>query len=241
MNKKNRTLLIAIVAAMAVIGILLIALVSVQSEMEDVKDAQATTEADETEIDADVEDASQESSEENNFNEDGSVDYNADIQEKTQDASKLLVIGDKTFGVPCKFGELKNEFSYMEPVPESVEGGGFSELHALSGDTDTGLSLMLLNTSDHAVSTDDLYVGSIILTEKKSPTEISIGGLKIGSQLGDIEEFLKTGGYKYFVDEIDCEKTFRVAITEDESVSLMIIYDNEKAYVYKMILEYVII
>ena len=244
MDKKNRSLIITIVSLMAVIGVILIILVSIQSKVEDKKEAlESTTEKEEVVLDDNVEDEeAQNSSAEKDFANSEGFDYNADIKERVQttdNTDKLLTINGTSYGIPCLFKDIKNEFNYVEEVPEKLGGNEYIELHALSGDINTGLSLVVINPSEQSVSINDMYVQTIWLTEKTSPADISIGSLKIGAQMEDIENFIKAGGYEYEVTESEYEKLFLIDI-DGESVSLMLMYDTEGGYVYKMVLEYVI-
>lgn len=237
---KNKKMLTAIVILMAIIGVLLIVLVNLQSKLDEAKEeSESTTEKEVVVLNDNVEEDTEKSSEENNSIDNDYFDYNADIQKKVNDIDKLLTIDGTSYGIPCKFSEIKDKFTYAEEVPDTLDANGYVELHALKDGVDTGLTLMVINPSDKGASINDLYIQTIQLTEKPSPANISIGNLKIGAQLGDIEEFIKNGGYEYDVTESDIEKLFRIQI-EGESVSLILVYDDGDEYVYKMILEYVI-
>lgn len=241
MAKKNRSLIIVIVSLMALIGVILIVLISIQSRVENETEmVESTTEKEEVVLDDNVEsEEPQKSSTEKDSISTDNFDYNADIKETVQSTDKLLAIDGKAYSIPCLFKDIKDEFNYAEEVPKTLDGNGYLELHALSGDIDTGLSLMIINPSEKSVSISDMYVQTIRLTEKTSPVDIAIGNLKIGARMEDIENFIKAGGYEYDVTESDCEKIFRIFI-EEETVSLMLVYDMGEEYVYQMILEYVI-
>lgn len=239
MDKQSKSLLTGLIITIGVIGVFLILLLTISGTIDERKEISSEAVAKKTETELPTENLEEltELSTEDRAVDNAQMDYNKSIRETSENADKLLVIDGKEYSIPCQFKDIKNDFDFVEELPETYSSGAFQEIHTKKQDSDTGISFMLINISHSDVPTDEAYLSNIVLT--KGVSDATCLGLSIGSSMADIKECIEGSGYEYSVSEYDYEQYFMVEVSD--MIHLMITYDRDEQCVTKILLEYVII
>ena len=240
LDKKTKNLLIGIVGAMFVLAIILIICVTLNSseESNDSTEVISSESAGENRVENFYEEPS-ENSEKTSTNEqvEGTqMDYSEDIAKESEGVQSVLSLGGKDYTIPCQFSSFGNNFEYLETVPETLPAGGYQELHVVKDGVGTGVSLMVVNTTDKEISFGEAYVNFLSMSDGCDTVSASCIGLSYGSVMADIKQAIESGAYDYESATYDYEQTFLVFISD--SVTASVTYDKDEAIVTKIVLEY---
>lgn len=246
MDKSTRNLLIGIIGTMLVFAIILIVCITFYEpeQLNSSTEALSTEQIGENRVQDFYEDASESSTEISQETNTGDVPENAqmnyaeDIAAESSSIPSVLSLNGKDYTIPCKFSSFGNDFEYLEPIPETLPMGGYQELHIVKDSVDTGVSIMVVNTTEKEISFNDAYVNFISIGEGCDSISASCVGLSYGSIMADIKQAIESGEYAYESATYDYEQMFLISISD--SVSVSVVYDRDEEIVTSIFLEYAI-
>lgn len=244
LDKKTIRTLGVIIGLMCIVAVILIVCMTIDGRNKNIDNTEVTTSESKSDESLDVAstESSETASEDANKSEStngAQMDYAKDIVEKANNAESLVSMNGKDYTIPCQFSSMRNDFEYREILPDTLPAGGYLELHVLVDKIDSGVMIILLNTTDSEISIDDSYVGYFSIEKDSEVMEASCLNLTYGSEMADIKTMIEFGNYEYETSTYDYKQTFRVSISDN--IGALIVYDMDEQIVTRVSLQYIII